>query len=87
MKVTCERVLVKTIEEPKTIKTNSGLSMPNPDAQYGIEKAVVVTADTDKVKEGDKVLIYSGAGHKFLNPTDGKEYRVIALSEIVVIYE
>lgn len=87
MKVTCEKVLVEVQQEPESTKTASGLSLPNPNVTDGIESAIVVTADTDKVAEGDKVLIYRGSGKEFTCPTDGKRYRVVALSEIIVIYE
>lgn len=85
MKVTCEKVLVSIQKEPESTKTASGLSLPNPNVADGIESAIVVSADTDKVKCGDKVLIYKGCGKEFTNPDDNKRYRVIALSEIIVV--
>lgn len=85
MKVTCEKVLVKIQSEPESMKTASGLSLPNPNVTDGIESGTVITADTEKVSEGDHVLIYRGAGKEFTCPADNERYRVIALSEIIVI--
>lgn len=86
MKVTCEKVLVSIQKEPESTKTASGLSLPNPNVADGIESAIVVTSgNNDQVTKGDRVLIYKGSGKEFTNPDDGKRYRVIALSEIIVI--
>ena len=77
---------MKIQEEPENKKTSSGLTMPNPNVADGIEEAVVITADTDKVSESDRVLIYRGAGKEFENPSKpGERLRTIALNEIIVI--
>jgi co-chaperonin GroES (HSP10) len=81
------KIIVSIVAEPETTKTASGLSMPNPNVQDKVEKAIVVSSDSQKVKEGENLLINLGSGKEFTSPSDGKRYRVIAPNEIIVIYE
>jgi co-chaperonin GroES (HSP10) len=81
------KIIVSIVAEPETTKTASGLSMPNPNVQDKVEKAVVVSSDNPKIKEGENLLINLGSGKEFTCPTDSKRYRVIAPNEIIVIYE
>ena len=47
------KIIVSIVAEPETTKTASGLSMPNPNVQDKVEKAIVVSSDSPKVKEGE----------------------------------
>ena len=87
MKTVEKKIIVSIVAEPETTKTASGLSMPNPNVQDKVEKAVVVSSDYPGATEGDKLLINLGSGKEFTCPTDGKRYRVIAPNEIIIIYE
>lgn len=56
-----------------------------PDDPNGLDTATVISVGdkVDSVKEGETVYIYSGAGKEFTR--DGQKYRVVLLSEIVVV--
>ena len=85
MKVTCERILVKVQEAETATKTASGLSIPNPNTADGIEEAVVIDSDHESVSEGDRVLIYAGAGKEFGNPETGERLRVVTANEVIIV--
>ena len=84
MKVLDSRVLVQVDETASTQKIGTIEIPGNRDA----EKATVVTVgpeSAEHIKEGDQVLIYTGAGKEFTNEEDGKKYRVVTTNEIIVI--
>lgn len=86
MKTISTRILV--IVENAGNKTNDlGLTLPDPLDSQGLEKASVlfVGEEIKGVSKEDTVYIYKGSGTKFTNPDDNKEYRVISLTDIVII--
>lgn len=87
MKVIQSKILCK-VEENSSPTTKIGvLSIPNND--YEIAKVISIGDEVnskdnpDRIKEGDTIYIYSGAG-KVIN-VDGEKYRVININEIILI--
>lgn len=83
MKVLDTRVLL-TVEKAETPETKIG-SIVIKDSAPEYEKATIISVGEKVcgVSEGDFVLIYPGSGKKI--KVDGKEYRVISSSEIIVV--
>lgn len=88
MKTTSNRILVKVMKASEK-KNGLGLTLPDPLNLQGLEKAVVVSPgdEIEDVKKDDTILIYKDSGTKFTDPEDGEEYRIISITDIVVIYE
>ena len=86
MKTTSTKILVTPIEAE--VKTNDlGLTLPDNYSMQGLEKVgVIYSGDEVKgVEVGNTLLIYKGAGTKVLEGEN--EYRVINVTDIVIIYE
>lgn len=86
MKTTSNRILVTPVEAKET-KNDLGLTLPDSYELQGLEKAEVlfVGEEIKDLKFGDSLLIYKGAGTKVME--EGKEFRVISVTDIVIIYE
>lgn len=82
MKAVESRVLVEVLKGGPTEKIGS---FELPSDPNGIEKGKVISVGSKvvDVNEGDEVYMYQGAGKEFIQ--DGKKYRVITLSEIIVV--
>lgn len=82
MKAIESRVLVRVLGGGPTEKIGV---FELPSDPNGLEKAEVISvgAKVEEVKAGDEVYIYQGAGKEFVQ--DGKKYRVISSSEILVV--
>lgn len=86
MKTISNRILVTPKETEKT-KNELGLTLPDEYKIQGLEKVSVIYSgeDVKNVSPGNTLLIYQGSGTKFTE--DGKDYRVINVTDIVIIYE
>ena len=86
MKTTSNKILVIPVEA-KEKKNDLGLTLPGELEVQGLEKAEVVYTGEDikGVSPKDTILIYKSAGTKVIE--GGKEYRVISVTDIVIIYE
>lgn len=82
MKAIESRILVTVKNDGPTEKIGM---FEMPDDPNGLDTAEVVSVGgkVEEVAVGDTVLIYKGAGKEFTR--DGQKYRLIALSEIVVV--
>lgn len=76
------RVLVQVKKTGPTEKIGAFVL---PDDPNGLETAEVISVGdkVDSVKEGETVYLYSNAGKEFTK--DGQKYKVVSLSEIVVV--
>lgn len=88
MKTTSTKILVIPVEV-EDHKNDLGLTLPDNYSMQGLEKVEVVYAGEDikelSISSGANLLIYKGAGTKVIE--NGKEYRVISITDIVIIYE
>lgn len=82
MRVIESRVLVQVKKTGPTEKIGAFVL---PDDPSGLETAEVIAVGekVESVKPGETVYIYANSGKEFMK--DGQKYRVIALSEIVVV--
>lgn len=82
MKAVESRVLVEVLKGGPTEKIGSFELPTDPN---GIEKGKVISVGSKvvDVKEGDEVYMYQNAGKEFIQ--EGKKYRVVTLSEIIVV--
>ena len=86
MKVIGEKVLIQVEKQPDVCTQKvGGLTIPvGPSAgEYEVAEVIQVGEKVESVSVGDKIYLYYGSGKKFIH--EGKEYRVITLSEIIVI--
>lgn len=84
MKVLNAQVLLEIEKEEAPIEKIGMLEVPvgmNKEWEKG--KVISFGNQVIGVEEGDKVLIYPGAGKTI--KVDGKEYRVISSAEIIVV--
>ena len=86
MKTTSTKILVTPVETKET-KNDLGLTLPGNYELQGLEKVKVeyVGSEVKDVTPDSTLLIYKGSGTKVLE--EGKEYRVISVTDIVIIYE
>ena len=84
MKVIKDKVLVKIIKEKSEVKTPNGLFLPQINNK-GIEKAVVIESGNESISVGNECFNYEGCGKEFTNPSNNEKYRVISVSEVIVI--
>ena len=82
MRVIENRVLVQVKKTGPVEKIGSFVL---PEETGGFETATILSVGekVESVKEGDTVYIYPGSGKEFMK--DGQKYRVISLSEIIVV--
>ncbi len=82
MKAIESRILVRVLKGGPTEKIGN---FELPSDPSGIEKAEVLSVGSkvEEVHEGDQIYIYQGAGKEFVQ--DGKKYRVISSSEVIVV--
>lgn len=87
MKAVFNSIIVKVLNEENDVE-QSGLLFPNLLKNDGFEKAEVISVSSehsDKVSDGDIVLIYKGSGKEFHHPDNNETYRIVNISEIPVI--
>ena len=89
MKVIQSKILCK-VEKNSSPTTKIGrISIPNGNSEFEIAKVISVgdevntESNPSRVSEGDVIYIYPNSG-KSVN-VDGEEYRVINISEIILI--
>lgn len=86
MKVIDSKILV-TVEKNNSATQkigNMALEIPVGSGQYEVATVVSVGEKIDNLKPGDTLYVYPKCGTSF-NHTDGKEYRVISLPDILVV--
>lgn len=87
MKVLNQNVLVKVETKDKS-KEAGVITWPDSLESEGLMKAVVVAVSpelSEKLSEGDILLIYKNAGKTFTHPETKETLRVVNISEIVVV--
>lgn len=87
MKTTSTKILVTPVKAGDQ-KNNLGLTLPDDYSMQGLEKVEVVYVGSEvdsTILVGSNLLIYKGAGTKIME--NEKEYRVINVTDIVIIYE
>lgn len=87
MKTTSNRILVTEVKSEEKKVNDLGLTLPDEFKLQGLKKVKVeYSGDEIKdVKPGDTLVIYDGSGTKFKEGE--KEYLVISVTDIVIIYE
>lgn len=86
MKTINNRILVTQVET-KTTKNELGLTLPDNYEIQGLEKVKVIYSGSDNsyIKPDQELLIYKGSGTKVKE--GNVEYKVISITDIVIIYE
>lgn len=86
MKTISNRILVTHVET-KTTKNELGLTLPDYYDVQGLEKVKVIYSGSDYsyIKPDQELLIYKGSGTKVKE--GNVEYKVISITDIVIIYE
>lgn len=84
MKAIDSKILVKEIKQEELQEKIGDLIVPvGSTKDKMLFEVLSVGEKVDSLKEGDKVLTYYDPGHKFKQ--DGNEYRVISISDILVV--
>lgn len=85
MKVLDTRVLVQVEKSNTCTQKIGGIEIPMNNGEYEVADVIEVGENVNKevLAPGMKVYIYTGSGKKFYH--EGKEYRVIAYNEIIVV--
>lgn len=84
MKVIKSNVLIQEIKSDSPVTKVGGFVIPDDQKEYVEAKVISVGSEVkEEVKEGDTILIYPKAGKKVM--VDDKEYKVINVSEIILI--
>ena len=87
MKCISTRILV-SVERDENKKNELGLVLPSALASQNIEKATVLYVGEEvktELNKGDVIYIYKGSGTEFTSPEDNEKYRVINVTDIIVI--
>ena len=87
MKTTSTKILVIPVKDGDR-KNDLGLTLPDDYSMQGLEKVEVIYVGSEidsTIHPNSNLLIYKGAGTKVME--DEKEYRVISVTDIVIIYE
>lgn len=84
MKAIDSKILVKEVKQEELQEKIGDLIVPvGSTKDKMLFEVISVGEKVDSLKEGDRVLTYYDPGHKFKQ--DGNEYRVISISDILVV--
>lgn len=84
MKAIDSKILVKEVKGEELQERIGNLVVPvGSSTDKMLCEVLSVGEKIDSLKPGDRVLAYSGAGHEFKQ--EGETYRVIAISDILVV--
>lgn len=83
MKVIKSNVLCKEIKSDSPMTKVNGFVIPDSQKDYLEAEVICYGDEVTGLSVGDRIYVYPGAGKKL--EIDGEDYRVINISEVIVI--